>query len=67
VPHNHEARTHEQRPSSGFLKAREGHREWGGQTREDIERKRRQLEPREELEQQKQRTKVKETSRERGR
>jgi len=31
------------------------------------ERKRRQLEPREELEQQKQRTKVKETSGERGR
>jgi len=69
VPRNYEARTYEQRPSSSFLKARESHRDFflGGGTREDKERKRRQLEPRKELEQQKQRTKVKETSRERGR
>jgi len=26
VPHDREARTHEQRPSSGFIKAREGHK-----------------------------------------
>jgi hypothetical protein len=26
VPHNREARTHQQRPSSGFIKARERHR-----------------------------------------
>jgi hypothetical protein len=65
LPRNYEARTYEQRPSSSFLKARESHREFflgGGK-----ERKRRQLEPREELEQQKQRIKVKETSGERGR
>jgi hypothetical protein len=27
VPHDHEAQTREQRPSSGFIKAEEGHRE----------------------------------------
>jgi hypothetical protein len=40
--HDREVRTHEQRLSSGFIKARESHRQegrTGAQTREDEERK----------------------------
>jgi len=43
VPHDREAQTHEQMPSSGFIKVREGHRE-RGQTAGKNEKKRQRTE-----------------------
>jgi hypothetical protein len=43
VPHDREARTREERPFSGFIKAREGHRE-GGITQEEKTTKQRRRE-----------------------